>query len=94
MEAPKGPVATLKNGPAAPRSGTSTPVFARVAAEVAESAALLDKEDPEPDIRRPSSAPMSEVASTAAEVADSAELLDASEVGISTEARRVALTRP
>lgn len=67
-------------------SGASIPRLARTAAEVADSAALLDKENPEPDIsdeeagrlglRRLSSTPISIVARTAAEVADSAQALD------------------
>lgn len=71
------------------RSGSSTPDFARTAAEVADSAALLDKEEPAPDIpddeagrlgfRRLTSTPIKEVAKTAAEVADTAQLLDAEE---------------
>ncbi|KAK3333106.1 hypothetical protein B0T19DRAFT_116828 [Cercophora scortea] len=69
-----------------PHSGSSTPSFARTAAEVADSAALLNKEEPETPIpddeagrigfRRMSSTPISEVAKTAAEVADSAQTLD------------------
>lgn len=82
-------VAEIKNR-SAPRSGTGTPIFARTAAEVADSAAILDKEESEPEIsdgeagrkgvRRLSSTPIQEVASTAAEVANTAETLDAEEV--------------
>lgn len=67
------------------RSGTGTPTFVKVAAEVADSAELLHEEVPERERpstagqggqhqRRPSS-PMSEAAETAAEVEDSAETL-------------------
>jgi hypothetical protein len=73
------------------RSGASTPGFVRVAAEVADSAALLDKEDPEPLVsdeeagkigyRRLSSTPIPEVARTAAEVAETARELDKDTVG-------------
>jgi len=69
-----------------PRSGTSTPGYARTAAEVADSAALVDQEEPEPELsdaeagktgyRRLSSTPIPEVAQAAAEVADSAQALD------------------
>lgn len=69
-----------------PQSGASTPNFVRTAAEVADSAAILDKEESEPEIsdreagrtgvRRMSSTPIAEVSRTAAEVADSAEALD------------------
>lgn len=74
----------------APQSGASTPTMARNAAEVADSAAILDKEDSEPEMpdeeagrqgfRRLSSTPITEVANTAAEVAGTAEVLDAEEV--------------
>lgn len=74
----------------APHSGTSTPGFVRTAAEVADSAAILDKEESEPEIpdeeagrkgvRRMSSTPIAEVAGTAAEVANTAEALDAEKV--------------
>jgi hypothetical protein len=67
-------------------SGTSTPSFVRTAAEVADSAALLDGEEPEEDIpdeeagrigfRRMSTTPIPDVAATAAEVADTAQRLD------------------
>ncbi|KAK0630599.1 hypothetical protein B0T17DRAFT_488716 [Bombardia bombarda] len=73
-------------------SGASTPTYARTAAEVADSAALLNKEEPEsqmPDdeagrigFRRLTATPISEVANTAAEVADSAKKLDREEVSI------------
>jgi hypothetical protein len=69
------------------RSGASTPIMAKTAAEVADSAALLDREEAEPEIsdeeagrlgvRRLSSTPIPEVAKTAAEVADTARTLDA-----------------
>ncbi len=73
-----------------PRSGASTPGFVRTTAEVADTAALLDREESEPEIsdgeagkigyRRLSSTPIPEVARTAAEVADTAEKLDSEEV--------------
>jgi hypothetical protein len=68
------------------RSETSTPAFAATAAEVAESAAIIDREpSPAPlsdeeagrtGQRRMSMTPIPEVALTAAEVADSAALID------------------
>jgi hypothetical protein len=68
------------------RSGASTPSFARTAAEVADSAALVDQEPDEPAVsaeeagqtgfRRMTATPINEVAGTAAEVADTAEALD------------------
>lgn len=75
------------------RSGTGTPISARVAAEVADSAELLHEGVPErehPKASAPSSdvpehhppSPMSETAETAAEVADIAEALDNEEVCI------------
>lgn len=67
-------------------SGASTPSFVRTAAEVADSAALLDKEESEPEVtdeeagrtgfRRLSSTPIQDVAAVAAEVADTAKELD------------------
>lgn len=76
------------------RSGASTPGFVRTAAEVADSAALLDQEPPEPEIpdeeagrlgvRRLSLTPIPQVAMTAAEVADTAETLDRDEVSCSS----------
>ena len=67
------------------RSGTGTPIFVKVAAEVADSAELLHEEVPErerPSIssqdrehHERSSSTMSEAAETAAEVEDSAETL-------------------
>ncbi|KAL1882748.1 hypothetical protein VTK73DRAFT_873 [Phialemonium thermophilum] len=70
----------------APQSGASTPSFVRTAAEVADSAALLDKEESEPDMpdeeagrrgfRRLSSTPIQQVADTAADVADTAASID------------------
>ena len=87
-----------------PRSGTETPIFARTAAEVADSAALLNEEEPEDDMpdeeagrigfRRLSGTPISEVANTAAEVADSAQGLDNPEVRIQlTPARHSQLNK-
>jgi hypothetical protein len=68
------------------RHDSRTPELADVAAEVADSAALLDQDQPTPPIsdeiagrlglRRMSSTPIPEVASTAAEVADVAATLD------------------
>lgn len=73
--------------------GSSTPGspnYATVAAEVADSAALLNKEKPETPVpdevagkigyRRLTSTPITEVARTAAEVADTARELDGVEV--------------
>ncbi|KAI0024763.1 hypothetical protein F4780DRAFT_768715 [Xylariomycetidae sp. FL0641] len=67
-------------------SGTQTPEMADTAAEVAESASMLDPETPEPKVsdedagrtglRRMSNTPIGEVASTAAEVADEAAKLE------------------
>jgi hypothetical protein len=71
------------------RSGTSTPAYAANAAEVADTAATLDREaSPIPlsdeeagriGMRRLSSTPIPEVALTAAEVADIAAMLDQDE---------------
>lgn len=71
------------------RSATGSPNFASVAAEVADTAAILNKEAPETPItdeeagkigyRRMSSTPITEVANTAAEVADTARDLDSAE---------------
>ena len=82
-------LAVLRQDSPVPRSDASTPDFARTAAEVADSAALLDKEDPVPDLpddeagrlgfRRLTATPIKEVAKTAAEVADTAQILDAEE---------------
>lgn len=83
------PTATGLTTHAAPRSGTSTPNYAKIADEVADSAAILNKEKPEtpvPDAeagrigyRRLTSTPIAEVANTAAEVADTAKKLDSAE---------------
>lgn len=69
------------------RSGASTPSFVKTTVEVADSAALLDKEEPEEEVtdeeagrigyRRLSTTPIPDVAVTAAEVADTAQQLDA-----------------
>jgi hypothetical protein len=69
------------------RSGASTPSFVKTTVEVADSAALLDKEEPEEEVtdeeagrigyRRMSTTPIPDVAVTAAEVADTAQQLDA-----------------
>lgn len=74
------------------RSGTGTPIFARTAAEVADSAALLHEEVPRRETpridpwssnaRKGTPTPLSEDAETAAEVADTAEALDNDEVCI------------
>lgn len=71
------------------RGETHTPDFARVAAEVGDSAATLDRRSPTPPItdeeagqtgfRRMSQTPIPEVAKTAAEVADSAAIVDKEE---------------
>ncbi|OTA60415.1 hypothetical protein K449DRAFT_396345 [Hypoxylon sp. EC38] len=71
----------------APSSGTQTSDIAKTAAEVADSARILDPETPEPEIsdeeagrigyRRLSSTPIRQVADTAMEVADVAAMLDA-----------------
>ncbi|KAJ8068041.1 hypothetical protein OCU04_003618 [Sclerotinia nivalis] len=68
------------------RQQSTTPDLANVAAEVADSAALLDETPPTPPMsdkdagkigyRRLSNTPIPEVAETAAEVADSAALID------------------
>ncbi|KAI6713750.1 hypothetical protein JHW43_003690 [Diplocarpon mali] len=68
------------------RSGAHTPELADVAAEVADSAAVLDRDAPTPPIpdeeagrigyRRMSHTPIPEVAATAAEVADVAAVID------------------
>ncbi|KAI0603057.1 hypothetical protein F4775DRAFT_531984 [Biscogniauxia sp. FL1348] len=79
-------------------SGVQTPDFVRTAAEVAESAKLLDPATPEPTltdeeagrvgVRRLSATPIAEVASTAAEVAEDAAKLDSedSEVAVADDA--------
>jgi hypothetical protein len=68
------------------RTESRTPELAETAAEVSESAAMLDRDPPTPPIsdeeagrigyRRMSSTPLSQVAKTAAEVADVAATLD------------------
>lgn len=73
-------------GDLVPRDQSRTPDIADDAAEVADSAAQLDRNQPTPPIsdaeagriglRRLSSTPIPEVANTAAEVADSAALID------------------
>lgn len=72
------------------RGDTHTPELAHVAAEVADSAETLDRDQPTPPIsdedagciglRRMSSTPIPEVAETAAEVADVAANLDEEQV--------------
>lgn len=67
-------------------SGTQTPEIAKTAAEVADSACLIDPESPEPEIsdgeagrigiRRLSGTPIAQVARTAMEVASVAAMLD------------------
>ncbi|KAK3944672.1 hypothetical protein QBC46DRAFT_337359 [Diplogelasinospora grovesii] len=84
-------------GPSDHRAGDSTPDFARTADEVADSAALLDQEEPEPRIpddeagrigyRRMSATPMPDVANTAAEVADTAKNLDNDEAPVELDTR-------
>jgi hypothetical protein len=71
------------------RNGARTPELADVAAEVADVAATLDRDQPTPPIsdeeagrigfRRMSSTPIPQVAVTAAEVADSAAVIDKEE---------------
>jgi hypothetical protein len=68
------------------RSQTTTPMYANTAAEVADSAAILDREPSPTPVsdeeagrtgeRRMSTTPIPEVALTAAEVADVAAVLD------------------
>ncbi|KAK0673934.1 hypothetical protein QBC41DRAFT_310935 [Cercophora samala] len=62
------------------QSGTGTPDFVRTAAEVADSAALLNEgvpaKDPRDGLLERAPTPMSTTAETAAEVADTAEVLD------------------
>jgi len=77
------------------RSQTPIPEVANVAAEVAETAAVLDEEPPTPPIsdeeagrigfRRMSNTPIPEVAETAAEVAQSAAILDKEEPSFKIE---------
>lgn len=94
---PAGRVGELRNPIEIERA--ETPEFARVAAEVADSAALLDRSTPEPEsseraiggtaLEAPASAHIQEIANTAAEVADTAEALDADEVcDITSDGRR------
>ncbi|KUI64780.1 Midasin [Cytospora mali] len=88
-------VEALKQSEKADRSGTSTPEYARTAAEVADSAALVDPATPEPEVsnevaaevgyRQMTSTPPQEAADTAADVADTAEALDTDEAGASIE---------
>lgn len=83
-------VEALKQSDKLDRSGTSTPEYARTAAEVADSAAWVDPATPEPEVsnevagevgyRQMTSTPPQEAADTAAEVADAAEVLDTDEV--------------
>lgn len=71
------------------RSSARTPDIASNAAEVADSAMILDRDEPTPSIpddeagrigfRRMSLTPIPQVAETAAEVADTAALLDEEE---------------
>ncbi|POS80163.1 hypothetical protein DHEL01_v201426 [Diaporthe helianthi] len=68
---------SLKETEKVDRSETSTPEYARTAAEVAESAALVDPPTPLPEpVDDVASDPSQEAANTAAEVADSAQNLD------------------
>lgn len=67
----------LKEAEKVDRSATSTPEYARTAAEVAESAALVDPPTPQPEAADTVASDASqEAANTAAEVADTAEDLD------------------
>lgn len=72
----------LKEADKVDRSATSTPEYARTAAEVAESAALLDPPTPQPEtVDEVASAPPQEAADTAAETAaDTATAETAAEV--------------
>ncbi|KAL2128008.1 hypothetical protein VTI74DRAFT_9854 [Chaetomium olivicolor] len=80
---------TPEEASASDRSGTGTPIFARIAAEVADSAELLHEEVPDREkpaaaasstkAQEPTSGLMSNTAETAAEVADTAEMLDNSQ---------------
>lgn len=73
----------LKDAEKVDRSATSTPEYARTAAEVAESAALVDPPTPQPEAAdAAASDPPQEAANTAAEVADTAEELDKDLVSI------------
>lgn len=86
-------VEALKLSDKVDRSATSTPEYARTAAEVADSAALVDPATPEPEVsdevagevgyRQMTSTPPKEAANTAAEVADAAKILDTDEVSTS-----------
>ncbi|KUI59545.1 Midasin [Cytospora mali] len=88
-------VEALKQSEKVHQSGTSTPEYARTAAEVADSAALVDPATPEPEVsnevaaevgyRQMTSTPPQEAADTAAEVADTAKALDTNEAGASIE---------
>ncbi len=85
VEAPNPRVAQLNTTPLS-RDGVQTPDMANTASEVADSAALLDRDTPEPEIadeqagrigfRRLSGTPIGEVSRTAAEVATTAANLD------------------
>lgn len=67
----------LKEAEKVDRSGANTPEYARTAAEVADSAALVDPPTTEPEtIDATASFPPDEVANTAAEVADTDKDLD------------------
>lgn len=83
-------IEALKLSDKVERSGTSTPDYARTAAEVADSAASVDPATPEPEVsdevaaetgyRQMTSTPPIEAANTAAEVADIAKTLDTDQV--------------
>ncbi|KKY35961.1 putative pt repeat family protein [Diaporthe ampelina] len=74
---PAGRIEALKEADKVDRSGTSTPEYARTAAEVAESAALVDPPTSQPEtVDAVASTPPQETADTAAEVADTAQDLD------------------
>lgn len=67
----------LKEADKVDRSATSTPEYARTAAEVAESAALVDPPTPLPEtVDEVVPAQQQEAAETAAEVADTAKEID------------------
>lgn len=83
-------VEALKVSEKVDRSATSTPEYAKTAAEVADSAAWVDPATPEPEVsdevaaevgyRQMTSTPPQEAADTAAEVADAAKVLDTDKV--------------
>ncbi|KAK3996022.1 hypothetical protein QBC44DRAFT_5492 [Cladorrhinum sp. PSN332] len=85
----------IKDAETPSRSSTGTPIFARIAAEVADSAALLNEDVPDREtlafeakgsgVREKAPTPMGESAQTAADVADTAEALDRVDAILITE---------